>query len=44
VRGPAATWRWAWRLLALALLLLVFMAYLQPDLTLQLATQLWNCF
>lgn len=42
--GSAGAWRWVLRLLALSLLLLVFMAYLQPDLTLQLATQLWNCF
>jgi hypothetical protein len=35
----AATWSAA----ALALLL-VFAAYLQPDLALTLANQLWNCF
>jgi hypothetical protein len=36
--------RWTWRVAALAALVLVFMAYLQPDLVMQLATQLWNCF
>jgi hypothetical protein len=33
----------AWGLVALALAL-VFVAYLEPALTLRLATQLWNCF
>jgi len=32
-----------WSLLALVLAA-VFAAYLQPDLALSLATQLWNCF
>lgn len=36
--------RWAWRAAALAALALVFASYLQPDLVLLLATQLWNCF
>jgi hypothetical protein len=36
--------RLIWGVAALAALLLVFMAYLQPDLVMQLATQLWNCF
>ena len=36
--------RWVWRVAALAVLGLVFMAYLQPDMVVQLATQLWNCF
>ena len=36
--------RWAWRAGALATLAVVFASYLQPDLVLQLATQLWNCF
>jgi hypothetical protein len=36
--------RWLWRVGALVALLLVFRAYLQPDLVMQLATQLWNCF
>jgi hypothetical protein len=29
---------------ALAVLLAVFLLYLQPDLMLTLANQLWNCF
>jgi hypothetical protein len=33
----------AW-LAAVAALLLVFAAYLQPDLAVTLANQLWNCF
>ena len=33
----------AW-IAALALLAIVFAAYLRPELTLTLATQLWNCF
>jgi hypothetical protein len=36
--------RWLWRAAALTALGLVFFAYLQPDLVMQLATQLWNCF
>jgi hypothetical protein len=36
--------RWPWRIAALVALGLVFVSYLQPDLMLQLATQLWNCF
>jgi hypothetical protein len=36
--------RWTWRAAALAALALVFASYLQPDLILQLATQVWNCF
>jgi hypothetical protein len=36
--------RWAWRAAALATLALVFASYLQPELVMQLATQLWNCF
>ena len=36
--------RWVWRGGALVALLLVFMSYLQPDLVMLLATQLWNCF
>lgn len=36
--------RWAWRAAALIALLLVFASYLQPDLMLQVATQVWNCF
>jgi len=33
----------AWSAVTLALLL-VFAAYLQPDLAITLANQLWNCF
>ena len=36
--------RWVWRSAALVALGLVFASYLQPDLMVQLATQLWNCF
>ena len=36
--------RWTWRVAALLALGLVFMSYLQPDLVMQLATQVWNCF
>jgi hypothetical protein len=36
--------RWTWRVAALAALGLVFASYLQPDLMLTLATQIWNCF
>jgi hypothetical protein len=35
---------WTWRAAALVALALVFASYLQPDLMLQLATQIWNCF
>lgn len=40
--APAS--RWAWRAAALLVLALVFASYFQPDLVLELATQLWNCF
>lgn len=33
----------AWAVLG-AVLLLVFAAYLQPDVAVTLANQLWNCF
>jgi hypothetical protein len=37
--------RWTWRFAALVALALVFLSYLQPDLMVQLATQIWNyCF
>jgi hypothetical protein len=36
--------RWTWRAAALLALGLVFASYLQPDLVLKLATQIWNCF
>ncbi len=35
--------RWTWRMAALLVLVLVFMSYLQPDLVMQLATQIWGC-
>ena len=36
--------RWAWRAAAAVSLLLVFCAYLQPDLMMRLATEIWACF
>ena len=36
--------RWTWRIAALFALALVFASYLQPDMMLQLANQIWNCF
>jgi hypothetical protein len=36
--------RWLWRVAALLALGLVFMSYLQPDVMLRLATEVWNCF
>jgi len=36
--------RWVWRVAALGALGLVFASYLQPDLMVLLATELWNCF
>ena len=36
--------RWFWRAAALVALGLVFASYLQPDMVVKLATQLWNCF
>jgi hypothetical protein len=36
--------RWTWRIAALIALALVFASYLQPDLVMQLATQVWSCF
>jgi hypothetical protein len=38
------TARWGLGLAALAALGLIFASYLQPDMMVQLATQLWNCF
>ena len=37
-------YRIALRMLALVALLLVFMAYTQPSLMMQLSQQLWACF
>ena len=36
--------RWAWRSAAGLALGLVFTAYLQPDLMLDLANRIWSCF
>ncbi|MDT8998954.1 hypothetical protein RQP53_06700 [Paucibacter sp. APW11] len=36
--------RWLLRLLAATALLLVFFAYQQPGLMVELANQLWSCF
>ena len=43
MRLPHAS-RWVWRAAALTALALVFGAYLQPDLMVQLATRVWSCF
>ena len=43
MRLPAGS-RWAWRAAALAALALVFLAYLQPDMMVQLANRVWSCF
>ncbi len=37
-------WIWAGRLAAVGVLLLVFGAYRQPDMLMQMAQQLWSCF
>jgi hypothetical protein len=36
--------RWLWGAAAGIALALVFASYLEPDMMVQLATQLWNCF
>jgi hypothetical protein len=36
--------RWLWRAAAAVSLSLVFAAYLQPDLMVRLASELWACF
>jgi hypothetical protein len=41
---PVSAFRVALWLVALVLLLAVFALYLQPDLAMTLANQLWNCF
>jgi hypothetical protein len=41
--GPSSKRVLAWAAVA-GVLLLVFAAYLRPDVTMMLATQLWNCF
>ena len=47
-KAPAANrklpWRWLGRLLAAAVLAAVFLAYLRPELALDLAGRLWSCF
>jgi hypothetical protein len=37
-------WVWTGRLGAIAVLLIVFGAYRQPDMLMQMAQQLWSCF
>lgn len=37
-------WRWLGRLVVLAVLAGVFLAYLRPELALDLAGRLWSCF
>jgi hypothetical protein len=37
-------WAWTGRLGAIAVLLIVFGAYRQPDMLMQMAQQLWSCF
>lgn len=42
---PRRVWlAWLWRGLALAVLLLVFMAYLRPEMVVDLGNRLWSCF
>ena len=43
---PGRWWqsRWLWRTASLLALALVFAAYLQPDLMLDLANRIWSCF
>ncbi|MEL4177834.1 hypothetical protein [Roseateles sp. PN1] len=35
---------WWWRLLAAVLLALVFLAYIQPAMMINLSEQIWACF
>ncbi len=44
MRATTPASRWAWHAVALLALGLVFASYFQPDLMLELATQLWTCF
>ncbi len=37
-------WRWVGVAAGLIALLLVFSAYRQPDMMMQMAQQLWSCF
>ncbi|WP_259372725.1 hypothetical protein [Piscinibacter koreensis] len=39
-----ATRRWLGGVAAVAVLAAVFASYLQPELVVELATQVWNCF
>ncbi|WP_418315282.1 hypothetical protein [Piscinibacter sakaiensis] len=41
---PRRGWRWAGFAAALLVLLLVFAAWLQPEMTMQMAQQIWSCF
>jgi hypothetical protein len=43
-RLPASRRRWVAWLIVAAVLAMVFAAYLQPDVAVTLANQLWNCF
>jgi len=44
--SPHPWWRspWLWRVATLLVLALVFAAYLQPDLMVDLANFVWSCF
>jgi len=35
---------WHWRALAVAVLLAVFVAYLMPEMVVDLGNRLWSCF
>ena len=43
-RAPRAWVGWAWRAAALLACVGVFLQYLRPDLTVDLANRLWSCF
>ncbi len=43
-RKHSRFWRIAGWVAAIAALLLVFAAYRQPDMMMQMAQQLWSCF
>jgi hypothetical protein len=44
VKLTAPSSRWLWRGAAALALALVFAAYLQPEMAMQLANQVWSCF
>jgi hypothetical protein len=45
VTGPRRPWQpWLWRALAVAVLLAVFLAYLLPEMAVDLGNRLWSCF